>query len=133
MKTNYSALLVAAGRVLLASLFILGGLNKLNSYAATLELMKTHGLEPASLLLPATIVLELAAGIVIASGRRGVGSAGVTLAVFTVMTNIFFHDFWNAETEMRATQMSLFVKNVAIAGALLFVAGSHLRKQSEQP
>ncbi|CDO60255.1 putative membrane protein [Candidatus Phaeomarinobacter ectocarpi] len=112
------------GRVVLASLFVLGGLNKLVNYAATQVQMSEVGLWPA--LLPLVIALELGGGLVVALGRWGAVFAALALAAFTLATNIFFHDFWAMSGEMAALELSLFFKNVSIAGGLLFAAaGTH--------
>jgi len=113
-----------AGRVTLAALFLFAGMLKLSGYGQTLATMSTAGLEPAVLLLPATISLELGGGVLLAIGRRGALPAALLLAVFTLATNVFFHDFWTMESEVARLQGSLFLKNVAIAGGLLFVAGT---------
>jgi putative oxidoreductase len=72
--------------------------------------------------LPATIVLELVYGLMVAAGIRGHRSAAGALALFTLATNAVYHRFWELEGAMAALEQSLFFKNVAIAGALLFVA-----------
>lgn len=113
-----------AGRVTLAALFLAGGALKFTSYDQTLATMTAAALEPAALLLPATIALELGGGLLLAIGRRGALPAALLLAVFTLATNVFFHDFWTMEGEVARLQGSLFLKNVAIAGGLLFVAGT---------
>jgi putative oxidoreductase len=110
------------GRVLLLSLFILGGINKIINYDATLAMMRGAGLQPAGLLLPATIALELGGGLLVASGRRFAAPMALLLAVFTIATNIIFHRFWGMTGPEAALQLSLFFKNVAIAGGLVMVA-----------
>ncbi len=114
------------GRILLASLFLFAGLLKLTSYAQTEASMTAVGLAPAALLLPAVIALELGGGLLLAVGRRGAAPAAVLLALFTLLTNIFFHDFWTLEGEMARLEGSLFLKNIAIAGGLLMFAGMRL-------
>lgn len=120
----------ATGRLLLASLFVLGGLNKIMNYADTIAMMRTAGLEPASMLLPLTIALELGGGLLVASGRRFAIPAALALALFTIATNIVFHRFWLMDGAEAALQLSLFFKNVSIAGGLLFVAGASSREQA---
>lgn len=117
----------SAGRVALASLFLLGGLNKIMNYKATLSDMSAVGLEPAPMLLPLVIALELGAGVLMAIGRFGAPLAAFALAGFTLATNIFFHNFWALDGEARAVELSLFFKNISIAGGLLFVAGALLK------
>ncbi len=87
--------------------------------------MARVGLEPAGLLLPLVIGLEIVAGALIAIGRWYVSIAALALAGFTLATNVAFHDFWAMEGERAALELSLFFKNVSIAGALLYVAGIH--------
>lgn len=113
-----------AGRIGLASLFLLGGLNKILNYGATLDGMEAVGLSSASLLLPLVIGLEMGGGALVAFGRRGAPLAAIALAIFTLATNVFFHNFWSMEGERAALELSLFFKNVSIAGGLLFFAGA---------
>lgn len=74
-----SAPFLVVGRIGLASLFILGGLNKALNYSATLEQMENVGLSPAAIMLPIVIVLEFCGGIVIAYGKRMVVLASCLL------------------------------------------------------
>jgi putative oxidoreductase len=108
------------GRAVLASLFVLGGINKILNFDATQARMTEVGLEPAALLLPATIALELGGGLMVALGTRFSWAAAFALALFTVATNVFFHRFWEAAPPMAEAELSMFFKNVAIAGGLLF-------------
>jgi putative oxidoreductase len=123
MMERASSWLVHAGRVGLASLFILGGVNKIASFGPTAARMEEFGLSPAGLLLPATIGLELIGGLMVASGVRFHQIAALALAAFTIATNLVFHRFWEMDGQIGQLELSLFFKNVAIAGALLLVAG----------
>lgn len=123
-SSNLSVWALVGGRIALASLFLLGGLNKVLNYAATLTSMEAVGLSPAPLLLPLVIGLELIGGALVAFGRRRAALAALALAMFTLSTNIFFHDFWNMDGDIAALELSLFFKNVSIAGGLLFFAGA---------
>jgi len=109
---------------MLASLFLLGGLNKILNYQATLDQMAAVGLQPTALLLPLTIFLEIAGGIWFLIGKQRAYWAAIALAIFTLSTNLFFHRFWELEGQLAQLELSLFFKNVAIAGALLAFAGS---------
>lgn len=120
-----------AGRAGLASLFILGGINKIASFEATAASMEAVGLVPTTLLLPATIAFELGLGLILALGLRSAWVAGLMLAVFTLATNVFFHRFWELEGELAQLELSLFFKNVAIAGALVFAAMASLSQRSD--
>lgn len=110
------------GRAGLASLFVLGGVNKVITFADVLPRVEAAGLAPALFFLPATIVLELGLGLALALGTRFASHAAAILAVFTLATNAVFHRFWELSGEIAALELSLFFKNVAIAGALLAMA-----------
>ncbi|MEO0963174.1 MAG: DoxX family protein [Pseudomonadota bacterium] len=114
----------ASGRTGLASLFILGGLSKVTSYPKTLVRMESAGLAHAELLLPAAIALEVVGGLIVAFTMRGVCVAAGMLAVYTLAINGFLHRFWELEEPLRSLELSLFFKNVSIAGALLMVAST---------
>lgn len=115
-------IILHVGRVLLASLFILGGINKILNFGATAESMTQVGLPFASLLLPLVIALELGGGLIVAFGKRGVLPVATALALFTLAANVMYHDFWAVSGREAELQLSLFFKNIAIAGGLLFVA-----------
>lgn len=114
------------GRIVLASLFYLGGLNKVLDAGPTVTAMEAAGLPFASLLVWAVIALELGGGLVVAFGPT-VGWTRLTqvtafaLALHTALINVMFHDFWN-HVDLRAQlELSLFFKNVAVIGGLMMV------------
>lgn len=121
---SWTTLLAVIGRSGLASLFVLGGTNKILTYSETQARMTEVGLGPAALLLPATIALELLGGLLIVFGARASIYAAGALALFTLATNAWFHRFWELDGEIAALELSLFFKNAAIAGALLFYAAA---------
>lgn len=111
-----------AGRFLLASLFLLAGINKLINYMPTLVRMQETGIPLSELALPLTIALELGGGALLAWGRWGAWQAASALALFTLATNALFHRFWQTPAATAQLELSLFFKNVAIAGALIMVS-----------
>ncbi len=132
MSTNpWVSRLQVAGRMVLASLFILAGPNKIMNFTATTERMVSVGLQPSMILLPLTIALELLGGLILARGGRWAVPTGIVLAIFTLATNLFFHRFWEIQGSVRELELSLFFKNVAIAGALLYCSG-HEWARSQQ-
>jgi len=124
MKTKINLIQIsnAFGRCTLASLFLLGGVNKVLTFEAVSMRMDEVGLMPSFILLPIVIALELGAGVLIAMAGPFYRIAALVLAGFTLTTNLFFHDFWIMQGDIRELELSLFFKNIAIAGALLFVA-----------
>jgi len=107
--------ILAAGRVLIAAIFILSGWSKIAGYAGTQTYMQSMGVPGA--LLPFVIALELGGGIAIVLGLL-TRLAALGLAVFSIAAALIFH---GAADQV---QQIMFMKNLAIAGGFLFlVAG----------
>jgi putative oxidoreductase len=106
------------GRVLISVIFIMAGINKIGAgYAGTQGYMESMGVP--GMLLPVVIILEIAGGLMVLAGWQ-TRIAAFLLAGFTLVSAIIFHA--NFADQM---QSIMFMKNLAIAGGLLFlVAGS---------
>jgi putative oxidoreductase len=102
------------GRVLLAQIFLTAGLSKVTAYAATQGYMDAMGVPGA--LLPMVIALEVGGAVALIAGWQ-TRIAAVALALFSVAAGLIFHN--NFADQMQAI---MFMKNVAIAGGLAFVA-----------
>lgn len=102
-----------AGRLLLAALFAAGAVQKLVDPAPVLGLLAGRGL-PAALYWPALAFTAAgAAALVLGVWTRAMAAA---LALYCMATSVFHlipDDPW---------QMSIFVKNWAIAGGLLVLS-----------
>jgi len=107
------------GRTLLALLFILAGAAKIAGPQPFLDHMAAHHI-PGVLLWP-VILLELAAGGAVLIGWQLPFAAGA-LALFCIATAIGFH--LNLADKAERT---LFVKDIAIAGALMVIAAGAVR------
>lgn len=103
-----------AGRILLSVLFLLSGVGKLAAYSATAGYMAAVGVP--GLLLPLTILLEVGGALAIIAGWK-TRIVSVLLAGFTLLTALLFHNHLADQT-----QMIMFMKNIAIAGAFLLLA-----------
>ena len=103
----------AAGRVLLALLFLLAGIGKLGAYSATAAYMSSAGVSSA--LLPAVIVIELGGALAIILGWK-TRTVAALLAGFSVLTALTFHNNFADQI-----QMIMFLKNIAIAGGFLLL------------
>ena len=109
-NSNYVA---PAGRVLIAFMFVMSGLNKINNYGNTAGWMDAMGV-PGSL-LPIVIVLEVLGGAAIMIGWQTRIAASL-FAAFSVMSAAIFHADFSDQN-----QMIHFMKNVSIAGGFLFL------------
>lgn len=106
-----TAMLAFIGRLLIALLFIISGVNKLFDPASTQAMLSGVGL-PSSLAIP-TGVFELVAGLALVFGVLTRFFAAL-LAAFCLVSAFFFHN--NFVDPLQAT---LLLKNIAIAGGLL--------------
>jgi putative oxidoreductase len=106
-----------AGRVLLAVLFVLSGLDKLGGgYTGTAAYMASFGVPGA--LLPLVIVVELGGALAVIVGWK-TRIAAFLLAGFTAIAAVIFHSDFSDQI-----QMIMFLKNVAIVGGLLTLAAN---------
>lgn len=105
-----------AGRILLASIFLISGLMKIRTYAATAGYMGATGI-PGEL-LPVVIAFEVLAAIALIIGWKTRLTAFL-LAGFTLLSGLIFHI--NFADQM---QMIMFLKNVAITGGLLLLVAN---------
>jgi putative oxidoreductase len=109
------AIELLVGRILVAQIFILAGIDKLGAgYSGTQAYMESMGVPGA--LLPVVIALEIAGGLALAAGFIA-RYAAWALAAFTVVAGVLFHA--NFSDQM---QTILFMKNMAMAGGLLVLA-----------
>lgn len=104
------------GRILLAALFLLSGVGKMAAYHPTAGYMSAMGVPAA--LLPLVIVTEVAGALAVMAGWR-VRLVAVALAGFTLLSGLLFHA--NFGDQM---QMTMFLKNLSIAGAFLMLAAN---------
>ena len=110
--SGYSEL---AGRILIASVFLISGLMKIGFYAATAGYMDAMGVPGA--LLPVVIAFEVLSATALIVGWKTRLTAFL-LAGFTLLSGLVFHSNFADQT-----QMVMFLKNIAITGGLLlFVA-----------
>lgn len=113
-----------AGRLLLAALFAAGAVQKLVDPVPTFGLLADRGL-PALLFWPALGINAIgASALVLGVATR---AAAAALALYCMATSVFHlipDDPW---------QMSIFVKNWAIAGGLLVLAAHGAGRYALRP
>jgi putative oxidoreductase len=106
----------AAGRILLALIFVFSAIGKIAAPEATIGYIESAGLPFASLALAAAIAVELGGGLMLAFGFK-TRFVALALAAFSVVTGLAFH---NAVADQN--QLIHLLKNLAMAGGLLQVA-----------
>lgn len=113
--------LALVGRILIAYLFIPAGIGKLMGFGGTVGYITSAGLPLPEVAAAIAIVIELGFGIALLLGFKARWTA-IVMAVFTVVTALFFHKYWSAPDAMKMMQQINFNKNMAIAGGLLAIA-----------
>mgnify|MGYP006227241869 CR=1 FL=1 len=115
---------ITLGRFLLGLYFFLPGISKTMIYADTLSYMSLHKILLSKVLLPITIALQVAGGLMLMLGLR-VGQVALVLAALTLIINIGTPDFWNVyEGVSQAHETQNLVKNLAIFAGLLVLSGA---------
>jgi len=113
--------LALVGRLLMAAIFIMAGISKISGFSGTAGYIASVGLPMPEALTAATIVLEVVGGLALVVGYR-LQLFAMLLAGFTLLTGLFFHNFWAMPLEVQHIQQIMFMKNLSIAGGLLIIA-----------
>ena len=104
------------GRLFIALIFLVSGLNKISGYEGTQGYMEAMGVPGG--LLPLVILTEVVLGLAVIVGYR-TRLAAFGLAGFSLLSGAIFHG--NFGDQM---QMIMFMKNVAIAGGFLLLVAN---------
>ena len=113
-------LLIYAGRIALAAIFLGSGYRKTTAFGPTADVIASKGLPFPELMTVGAIACEIIGGLMVATGYRSSIGAGLLL-VFLIPATWLFHPPSDPEQQID------FLKNLAIAGALLIVIGTGLR------
>ena len=135
MTTLFQGITTAAGRMLLALIFLMSALgNKIPQFPKVAQLMESQGVPLPRVMLAGAIAFLIAGSLSIIVGYRA--RIGATLLlIFLVLATYFFHDFWtwsadavwvlnsNPDVTLPVQQIEMisFMKNLALAGAMLFI------------
>jgi uncharacterized membrane protein YphA (DoxX/SURF4 family) len=105
-------------QILLALLFILGGLATLRSPQRPAEQLARLRLPVPTFFVRLNAAVMVLAGLALALNIQAAAASMVLVAVL-VPTTIAGHAFWNAEGAAREQQLAHFLKNVAVVGGLM--------------
>jgi len=119
MNSNLQNSTALVGRILLATIFVLSGFNKIGGFEGTVGYMASAGLPFASALLVLTIAMELGGGLLLIAGWQ---TRWVALAffLFLIPVTLVFHTSSTNPAEAQ-NQMISFLKNLSIMGGMLHV------------
>ncbi|GGF04356.1 LysR family transcriptional regulator [Aliidongia dinghuensis] len=114
------AWLSLAGRLLLASIFIVSGFRKIGDMAGVAAYMASNGIPAPGLLLPPATAFELAGGFLLAAGLWTRWTA-LALLGWTCILAVIFHPFWAVDAKQLSLQLNLFLFHLEAAGGLVYI------------
>jgi putative oxidoreductase len=123
-------LLEWAGKCLIASLFWWSGYNGLTGFSDVVSSVADVGLPAPTLVGAAALMLEIVAPALLFVRPLEVWAAGV-LALYCLLTALFFHNFWTLPEPERFNNQVNFFKNLALAGALLVIMAQDFERRDE--
>ena len=117
MQTLLSSYGPLVGRILLSLLFLFSAFGKITNFAGSVQYATVGvGESLATLAIIVAIIVELGGGLMLLFGFK-IKLAALVIAIYTLLAAFLFH--FNFADQ---NQMVHFMKNLSIAGGLLFVA-----------
>ena len=122
-------ILACLGRVMIATIFLVSAagnkiwkFNEVAGYMAAegVPQMPVLGIPLHKILLTGAIAFLLLGGLSVAAGYRA-RIGGFMLLVFLGAATYYFHDFWNVEPEKQPLELIQFLKNLSLAGTMVFI------------
>ena len=109
-------------RIALAVLFLWGGVMKLLGYAGFVGYLHAKGVPFVEIGAPIATAIELIGGILLVVGFL-TRPLAIVLAIYTVLTAVLGHDFWNiVDASVQRDMVIHFWKNIGIAGGFLLLS-----------
>ena len=110
------------GRIMLASVFIISGLVRIDQWAPSVAYLSDKGFPIVPVLLGITLVAQFVAAACVITGFRARAGA-IVLALLTIPATFIFHSYWTYPAGIEQQMQGLFfLKNMAILGGLIVVA-----------
>ena len=115
------SVVILIGRILLAMIFIGSGFGHLTATDETAGYAESRGLKNAKMLTQISGVLIAAAGLGVILGVW-IDVAALGMAAYALISGFLIHHFWTDTDDMtKNMEMSLFMKNLSIAGGALIL------------
>jgi putative oxidoreductase len=108
------------GRIALAAIFVLSGLQKLIDFTGTASMIAGAGVPLPTVAAAVAVVIELGGGLAIFAGWM-TRVAALAIVVFLIIVSPIFHNFWTMEGEARMMNQIMFLKNVSMLGGFLLL------------
>jgi putative oxidoreductase len=115
------------GRILLALIFVISGFHKLMAPMATAQMMASHGVPLASLIIFPTILVEFGFSLLLVLGYWTRTAAFLMFLWFIPVTFLFhvepyFDAVAHQQAQAAIMQYTNFMKNISILGGMLLLA-----------
>lgn len=124
MSNYLQGLTTALARFFLSTIFLLSAVgNKIPNFEGVVQYMQSAGMPAPRFMLVAAIVVLVVGSLSVLLGFQARIGAGMLLA-FLVLATYYFHAFWNFEGQERQVQTVQFMKNLSMAGAMLFIVAN---------
>lgn len=122
--TQFERYLAPSGRILIGLFFVFAGIGKIGDVSGTADYIASVGLPMPAILALSALIIEITGGVLLITGFYG-RYAALSLALFVLIVTFPFHgpSTWS-ENPM---QQIMFMKNIAIMAALIFMA-AHIGK-----
>lgn len=114
-------ILTVVGRLLIVAIFFASAvMEKIPNFKGVAGYMASHDVPQPNFALVGAIVLLIAGSLSIALGYRAKLGAAMLL-VFLVAATYYFHPFWTFSGSEQTLQKIQFMKNVSMAGTMIFL------------
>jgi putative oxidoreductase len=113
-------LVVVLGRILIALIFIRGGINKLGAIDPTAAEMAKAGIPLSGLMIYGAILMELGVGLLLVFGLFARWAA-LALFFYTLTLALIFHAYWSAPPAQARVQAAAFFGHLSMMGGMLIV------------
>lgn len=121
MSAEHAQWLQILARILMGSLFVIGGLHHLPILADLSSRLAQRGVPLPRLALGLGTAWQIVLGALLMAGLW-VPWAALGLIAFTVIASLLLLNFWSMQGEARAGAQNQFLTNCAVIGGLLHAA-----------
>jgi len=108
------------GRCLVALIFLLSGLGKIFNFSGTAGYMAAKGIPLTEIVLVVTILIEVGGSAMLILGWKA-RLAAVALFLWMIPVTLTFHNFWAMAGQEQMINQIMFLKNLSIMGAMLYI------------
>jgi uncharacterized membrane protein YphA (DoxX/SURF4 family) len=122
VSEGFRAAIHVVGRVLFSMMFIMSGMNHLMKLSDMSAYAESKGVPAPKVLTAVSGLMIMVGGVLVLLGWHRFIGAGL-IAVFLLPTAMLMHAFWKeTDPAARMNEMAHFMKDMAMAGAALFIA-----------